>query len=202
MVVIGGLGSVRSLRPLLPKSATYLPLPAFSGPALPRYRPGDLADALDALLPPESCVVVGVSLGGAIALAMRSPWVSYVVALDPPLHPETSDVLMAQVRAAILPLRPDLAPFFAEALSEYPIRTKAPAWVVVGDFHGDGAMPTLCSSRDRRRLEAAGARLVLAPGAGHDVARFAPKAVADILTACLHDDGPDPPSTDHEKGGG
>jgi pimeloyl-ACP methyl ester carboxylesterase len=181
IVLIEGLGR-SGIAPLLPPDFTRLPLPAWEGPALASYAPSALSDRMDELLPPGPCVVVGVSLGGSIALSMRSDRIASVVALDPPLNPGKRAPLVAQVNSAILPRRPDLVPFFAEALAEYPIRVSAPAIAVVGsrtDAHH--AMPSLVSPEDRIRLIAAGVQVIVAPGVGHNVAAHASELVRDAL---------------------
>lgn len=162
-VLIEGLGRSGAGK-LLPAGAVRLPLPAWEGFALPSYAPEALADLMDSLLPDGPNVVVGVSLGGSIALAMRSPSIVGVVALDPPLSPQKVPELVAKVHDRILPARPDLAQFFNESFATFPIRNTAPIAVAIGPYANDdeGRLPATAATRRTPQ---------------HDVVRYDPDCV-------------------------
>lgn len=185
VVVIAGIGPCRGLAALLPalEQAT-LYLPGYLGFTLPDYRPATMADSLDTQLearfPGRAVTIVGVSLGGSVALAMRSKLVRSVVALDPPLTPSKAWPLRSQIPRMVT-TRPELALFFAGAMADYPIRTPAEVHAVVGSApllppRAMSFMPSLCTEEDRSALRERGARIYEAD-AGHAVVDSDPETV-------------------------
>jgi dienelactone hydrolase len=122
-----------------------------------------LAELVDTLFAARPVVLAGVSLGAVAAMAVRARSVRRIVAVEPVLAARGLSELLGDLRLPVDVLlgRPDAPP--------------AP-----------GRRPSLVGAAERAVLAAAPrVRLHLAPGAGHDVAGEASKALTALLSeAC------------------
>jgi pimeloyl-ACP methyl ester carboxylesterase len=157
--------------------------------------------ALDAIARPA--VLLGASIGGVVALGVRSRFVQGVVALDPPLR-----------TSGLWPLIPNVQAMLAQTGGKEPWRVRFAAGVLgittqsaPGLDHGwvlDGVrgsvvalvggeplepprrvsrLPSLVSQSDRAALAGAGIDVREVPGAGHDLAGDAGAQVLQTVRA-------------------
>jgi pimeloyl-ACP methyl ester carboxylesterase len=176
-------------------------LPGHGGPQLSQTSIGAFARAFDEVvefLGPT--IVVGLSVGALVSLAMRAPSIRRVVAVEPPL--ETAKLWqMGQAMAATFA---DHAEFYREVMGFDGVtftgrcyldlleNLPRPTDFVVGDKPlfptrpGNGQVFSMVDEAQRRLIRAArGAALFVAPGAGHPVQRQAGAYLLDvILRAC------------------
>lgn len=207
VLVLPGLGAPNGLRDVLPttRSVTAFAMPAFSGPTLASgYQPATIADAYDQALERRFAgrrvVVLGVSLGAAVALGMRSSQIAASVLVEPFLTSEKLE-LQEMARLRFLPYRPDLLPFFRDAIGyggdsiEYPIAPH-PARRTILYGEGDhvpnaGSLPSFVSAAELARLAATGATTISARGR-HDLlssdASAVRNALLEALETCEQDD--------------
>lgn len=137
------------------------------------------ADLLDHRLR-RPTILVGVSIGAAIALAMRSTWVRQVIAVEPFLRTAHLWPMVEFGRQMALPNGGEEARFWNQALGIYPdrleervfpINTTAPIHVITGSdpLRSDGhalPFPSFTSFGDKALLATFGATFEAVPG-GH-----------------------------------
>jgi hypothetical protein len=196
-LLIAGLGTPPSVLSLFPEDAplAQFGLPAFGGPTLADYSAEAISDAFDQALaarfPDREILILGLSFGAVLALGMKSPQVTRLVAVEPFLSSDRP-ALADMIRNGMLPKRADLQAFFADAFGydasgvtprTYGIATPAAVYVVAGDgtaIPGDASLPSLCTPEDRTALEARGAVVTLATGR-HDIATTDPAAIGRAM---------------------
>jgi pimeloyl-ACP methyl ester carboxylesterase len=145
-------------------------------------------------------VVVGLSIGGLVSLAMRAPMIRRVVAVEPPL--ETAKLW--QIRESMTATFAEHSDFYREIMGfdgvtfsgrcylDLLINLHRPTDFVVGDVPlfptrpGEGLVFSMVDEAQRRLIRAApGATLHVAPGAGHAVHRQAGAYLLSVvLRAC------------------
>jgi len=128
-----------------------------------------------AFAPLENFIVIGVSVGGVVALGLRSGGLTGVLALDPPLRPsddpKLAEICLARGDPLAEALRPD-----RDYLQL--INPRCPTVILAGE-NGAISNETLESARGR------GARAVRIAGVGHDVTRGASDLVLSEVRSLL-----------------
>lgn len=186
-------GQYEGLPELIPElPVVFAPSPGTLCPPLATASVGAFAAAYDAALAAlgRDVVICGVSLGGLIALGLRSPNVRGVLALDPPLSVEPGSPL-ARSLARVLTEAPDSAAaaetlwtIFGVGSDRQETRSyhalleglRTPTVVLAGDPtavrdgpHEDGLAGVL-SDGDLEAFRAAGVEARRLPGVGHQIA--------------------------------
>lgn len=181
-------------------SVIFGEIPGNRCPWLPEQDIAICAAAYDAAINELAApvVVCGVSLGGLIALRLRSPLVAGVVAIDPPFKPaETatmrSAAAAALMRAASQPEREFLYRVFgARPEGIVPrdhfcvlVGLMAPSTILIGDPDRTDD-PSVISAASAERLEQCSAvRIVRIPDAGHAIWREAGRYVVGAVKGAL-----------------
>jgi pimeloyl-ACP methyl ester carboxylesterase len=163
-----------------------------------------VGELVETTFPGRPVVLLGTSIGGVVALAVRAPNVARVIALDPPLATGKLWPIVEPLRQ-ILRKTPDPAirHMVSETfgVSEHEVADRdylrflddlrAPADVVLGETALEperpaARFPSLVGAAERRRLaQNPRIRLHIAPGAGHNLIGQAPRVVQEIvLEAC------------------
>jgi len=186
VLVIRGLTAVRQLADLAVPGAdvAFIDLPGHIAPTFSDYSVQTMAAAFDeavsAALPARPMILVGVSLGAAVAMAMRPADLAERVLIEPFLRTAHLEPLLAWSQAAT----GELARVFRDALgygcggTAYRI-PKGPLTVIVGRQPG-----SLCDEADRAALTTAGARLIYAES-GHNVPRDDPETIRAALATLV-----------------
>ncbi|HEX7944193.1 MAG TPA: alpha/beta hydrolase, partial [Phenylobacterium sp.] len=164
VLVLHGLGRTARIEGFFPPDLTvaHLELPAHVGPLFDRYDQAAIAEAYDEVIAARftgrRVVVVGISMGAVIGLALRAREIVALLAVDPFLDSERP-ALHARVRGTLMIYRPDLGGFFEELLGFHPdrierrayeVRCAAPTWVIAGG--SASALESLTTPEDRDRL--------------------------------------------------
>ena len=180
VLVLHGLGRTPGIEGFFPPELTvaHLELPAYVGPLFDRYDQAAIAEAYDEVIAARFArrrvVVVGISMGAVIGLALTAPEIVAMLAVEPFLDSERP-ALHARIRETLMVHRPDLGGFLEELLGfhpdrierrDYAVRATAPLWVLAGG--SDSALASLTTPQDRDHLDQWGA-VVLEARAGHDV---------------------------------
>jgi pimeloyl-ACP methyl ester carboxylesterase len=188
--------------------ACLMRFPGSGAPPLATFAISDVARAIGELLegafPGRPVVLLGISIGGAVALGVRAPNVARVIAVDPPLRTGKLWPILEPIRQILRttddPSVRDMA-FETFGVGEHELverdyfpvldGLRAPADIVLGEQPLEPERPTqrlpsLVGVADRRRLaQHPRIRLHIARGAGHNVVGQAPRVVQDIiLEAC------------------
>lgn len=121
----------------------------------------------------EEFVVIGVSLGGLVALGLRCKGLIGVLALDPPIRPSDDQILAQQCLVRGDPLATALLP----DRDYLPLIDPPCITVVLAGEHGAISDDTLANANRR------GVRVVRVPGVGHDITRGA----SDLVLAEVQD---------------
>ncbi len=142
---------------------------------------------------PDRIVVCGVSLGGLIALALTSPNVDGIVAVDPPLQPASSPALRRSIAAALHDaVDPNEREYLHTVFGATPAgferrdyrpllhQLQRPAIILAGDAATD--VPSTLSEADLAEIaQAPLAELVRVKGVGHAVHRGGSSAIVECL---------------------
>jgi hypothetical protein len=175
-------------------------VPALADPSLAAMAEA-IGEAIGRLFPNRPVVLLGVSIGAVVALAVRAPSLRRIVAIEPPLRTAELWPLDAPLRRhlAARPLDVEARSLFGELFGVTAEATTPrdylplldaldrPADVLLGGQplapprRLDG-FPSLVDAAARARLAACPrVRLHLAPGAGHNLQAQAPKLLRDVL---------------------
>ena len=188
--------------------------PTERGAGLSATSVGDLADMVGGLMeqlyPDRPVVLVGVSSGALIALAVRAANLARTVAIEPPLATGALWPIEVTLREHLkAQADPVLSAFAFETLGldEARVEARSQLWVldglrvpvdvVLGDeplepVRAVTRFPSLVGEAERRALAARrGVRLHVVPGTGHNVLGQAMRPVRQIvLEACRRAAGP------------
>ncbi len=135
-------------------------------------------------------VVCGVSIGGTVALALRSPNVRSVVALDPPMDSADLDRLKPRLGLRNDPVRTHLFGWPHESRDWFPLLAtrSTPAVVLFGNGGRPTETPTLLTEANARRLAAMPLfRVIQIPGVGHNMLQGAQGHIIAAIRKQLSD---------------
>lgn len=187
-------------------TAVLMRLPGNDTPPLAETSIAAWAGAVDELIATafagRQVVVMGISIGALVALALRSPQVRRIVALEPPLETGKLWPMTEQLRARRAAAPQDAA-FIAEVFGvsdaaaegrsyrHLVAAARVPIDVVAGEVplmppRVLERYPSFLDEADRAWLQAQPrVRLHVAPGAGHNIHVFADLFLRDVLLDAL-----------------
>lgn len=207
VLVLRGMGDIWQLADLEVAGAdvAFLDPPGVLGaPTFASYSVETFAEAFDDVIGSRFAgrpvVLVGVSIGAAVALAMMSPQVVAVIAVEPFFRTAHLLPLIAFARYFTLPAKTEEGRVFNELFGYYPervedrafeIQSKAPIYVVTGDTpltldNIGGAFPSFTGPSDRRLLAERGAKFLQIKG-GHGAPVDDPAALKFALQTALRE---------------
>jgi pimeloyl-ACP methyl ester carboxylesterase len=174
--------------------------PLLADPSIEAFAQG-FDEALEHIFPHRPLLIVGVSTGALVALAMSSGRILGRVLVEPflstaPLWPFI-DFLREDLRSVPQPEKARwVRAVFGVAADSFENRDYShlvgraqSAWVLVGSEslaprRPVRSLPSLTSEEDRARLHAVGANIVLVSG-GHDVPSNHPETFASVIARAL-----------------
>ncbi|PZQ65551.1 MAG: hypothetical protein DI570_01400 [Phenylobacterium zucineum] len=184
------------------------PLPLTISPTVPDLSAWRIAAALDQMVGRDfrgrPVVAMGFGDGGLIAAMLRAPEVVRIMPLDPPLRSDKAWPLRAAAEARFSAAGEAAQRFFSDIYGagqggaardhRHLFRSaQAPVEMLVGaeplmPERAVAKTPSLVDEEDRAWLrEAAGVRVRVVEGAGHDLSREAGRAVLDVARASAGD---------------
>lgn len=183
--------------------AAFLHLPGFFSQTLTTTSIAAFAAAFDQVLAARfsgrTIVLLGVSTGALVALAMRAAEIRTRVLVEPVIRPAKAWPLVQVLRRVLVQYPQPAEAAWVEAIfgvtaegvgaldySEM-VNARVPTWALVGSEPSQPtlALPSLLDEADRRLLEDRGLEVRIAPG-GHDVPANAPQLLMETVSEAIH----------------